>query len=107
MVRILRPALAAAILILVAALAVARPWSADAPRRAAAHCREAEHESERAPANRLYAGPRGAAPRWGARPGHPESFAARARSNRARASRWVAPGTPLKPGAYRAALAAR
>jgi hypothetical protein len=39
------------------------------------------------------------------RPGHPETYADLARANGSRASRALAPGTQLKPGAYRAAVA--
>jgi hypothetical protein len=40
-------------------------------------------------------------------PGHPESFADLARANSSRLTRTVAPGTRIKPGAYRAALGER
>ncbi len=113
------------ILILIAAAVIVRPWSGGEPQRAAAHCRgEAEREGEaarehareerdregnrgRSAASALYAGPLAVEPPCGDRPGHPESFADLAQANSARAARSVAPGTQLKPGAYRAAVAQR
>ena len=106
-----------ALLIAVIALIVVRPWSGGEPHRAAAQCRENEAEHEREAererdgegkaANPMYAGPRIAESPCGDRPGHPESFADLARANSSRASRSVAPGTRLKPGAFRAAVAER
>src|SRR4051812_46299303 len=127
MVHKLRFALPA--LALIAALVVVHPWSRGESHRAAAACNEREHEGEAAERERdgereregravnpMYAGPRivgahaaeggGSAP-CGDRPGHPESFADLAQANSARASRSVAPGTRLKPGAFRAAVAQR
>ncbi|HEX8123538.1 MAG TPA: hypothetical protein VF549_19970 [Solirubrobacteraceae bacterium] len=54
----------------------------------------------------LYAGPKPQEPPCGERPGLPEPFADLAKMNSSIASRSVAPGTMLKPGAYRAALRA-
>jgi hypothetical protein len=132
MVRTLRLALVAS-LILTAALVVARPWSGGEAERASSHCRAEEDEGEHAreaereregvrgssAVSAMYAGPRaagahaaeggGSAP-CGDRPagvGGIESFADLARANSARAARAVAPGTQLKPGAYRAAVAQR
>jgi hypothetical protein len=117
MVHKLRVALPA-LLLLIAALAIARPWGAGEPHHSAAQCRgeaEREHETDRdrSPANPMYAGPptsRAAEPRCDDRPGGVggiESFADLARANSVRASRSVAPGTRLKPGAFRAAVAQR
>src|SRR5258705_13511881 len=101
----------AALLIPIAALVIVRPWGGGEPQRTAAQCRatEAEHgrDGERTAVNPMYAGPRAAEPPCGDRPGHPESFADLARANSARAARSVAPGTRLKPGAFRAAVAQR
>ncbi|TML08608.1 MAG: hypothetical protein E6G41_01790, partial [Actinobacteria bacterium] len=107
MVHKLRLPALAALLILVAAVAVARPWSGE--HRAAAQCREheAQQEHEGRSVNPMYVGPRAAESPCGDRPGHPESFADLARANSARAARTVAPGTRLKPGAFRAAVAQR
>ena len=108
MVHRLRFALPALLILAVLALAVTRPWGGESHHSAAA-CREheAEHEHEaeadRTSANPMYAGPKAAESPCGDRPGHPESFADLAAANSARASRSVAPGTALKPGAYRAA----
>src|SRR6188472_530620 len=120
MVHKLRFALPA--LALIAALVVVHPWNAGESHRTAAACNEREHEGEAAEREReregekeredravnpMYAGPRIAASPCGERPGHPESFADLAQANSARASRSVAPGTRLKPGAFRAAVAQR
>jgi hypothetical protein len=118
MVRTLRLAFVAT-LILVAALVVVRPWNGGEPHRAAtAQCRESENEREaehegvrgRSAVSAMYAGPRAAEPPCGDHPGGVggiESFADLARANSARAARAVAPGTQLRPGAYRAAVAQR
>ncbi|MDX6656451.1 MAG: hypothetical protein QOH62_1244, partial [Solirubrobacteraceae bacterium] len=121
MPRVLRLALPA-LLLLVAALAVTRPWShtsADHAKAACAGAREhgaeseAQRERDREPArgrsvaSGLYSGPPAVEPPCGDKPGHPESFADLARANSARAARSVAPGTRLKAGAYRAAVAQR
>ena len=112
MVHRLRFALPALLILAVLALAVTRPWGGESHHTAAA-CREheAEHEHEaeadRTSANPMYAGPKAAESPCGDHPGHPESFADLAAANSARASRSVAPGTRLKPGAFRAAVAQR
>jgi photosystem II stability/assembly factor-like uncharacterized protein len=49
-------------------------------------------------------GPEPVEPPCGERPGLPETYADLAKANSSRASRDVAPGTELKPGAYRAAV---
>ena len=110
MVLKLRAALLA-LLILLAALIVARPWRGDRPTPTAARCHATEHERDaesertaRPVANPMYAGPRGAESPCGDRPGHPESFLDLAQASGARAARAVAPGTQLKAGAYRAAV---
>ena len=54
----------------------------------------------------FFSGPSLKEPPCGERPGLPESFADLARANSSIASRSVAPGTRLKPGAYRAAARA-
>lgn len=106
------------LLLLVAVLAFARPWATGAPERTGTACREqraGEHarEAERervhghGAAGGLYSGPAAVESPCGDRPGHPESFADLARANGARASRSVAPGTRLKAGAFRAAVAQR
>jgi len=107
MVHKLRLALPACLILILAAVAVvviARPGGGAGP---CPEQHEREHESERAAANPMYAGPRAEEPPCGDHPGHPESFADLARANSARASRSVAPGTRLKPGAFRAAVAQR
>jgi hypothetical protein len=109
-----------ALAVLIAALVVVRPWAGGEPHRAAAQCRQ-EHEGEgareeheregtrgRSAAAAMYAGPRAGEPPCGDRPGGGiESFADLAQAGSARASRSVAPGTRLKPGAFRAAVAQR
>jgi len=105
MVHKLRFALPALLILALAVAVAARPGSSGEP------CQEKqERETERAAANPMYAGPRGAEPRCGDRPGGVggiESFADLAQASSARASRSVAPGTRLKPGAFRAAVAER
>jgi hypothetical protein len=100
-----------------AATVVATRESERGEERAAA-CEPREAESEEAEgrergrsrndgtAGSLYAGPRLKEPACGERPGLPESFADLARANSSIASRSVAPGTQLKPGAFRAAVRA-
>src|SRR4051794_20736572 len=92
-----------ALLILLVGILVARPWIGESTT-----CGEHEAaERDRPALNPMYAGPRAAELPCGDRPGHPESFADLARANGARAARSVAPGTRLKPGAFRAAVAQR
>ncbi len=124
------------VLVALTALAAVQPWSRPARARSVAACtttrpdgdaeeipgeeregrRESEAPSERrdtttSPAGGLYAGPGEAdAGEEGEAPcGHrrPESFADLARANSARLAHDVAPGTQLRPGAYRAAVAQR
>src|SRR4051794_10412427 len=103
----------AVILVLVAAMAAAGArviTTTGSPRS----CARAQGRPEGAPAAQpdpsgaraLYSGPRreleGACKD---RPGHPESFLDLARANSARLTRTVAPGTQIRAGAYRSAVA--
>ena len=103
-----------AVLILIAAAVIVRPWGGDEPQRTAAALprrgrargrgrarrrsrpRGARPRGQhgRSAASALYAGPRAVEPPCGDHPGHPESFADLAQANSARAARSVAPGTP-------------